>query len=262
MSGLFHPPVEPSTADRSPQHSQSSKPELGPMSDKLARICRENGLGGTEDCKKQSLLSDFDKTQGPRLSGGILDPVTQPLVLSDQTSYQSLINQLVDKVTKDMFNEENEEQRSDEALRMTPEQSALGQNSGNGEKGSGSAFKGESDSIEILRKLKNKVLKNSPAATVPSSDACAPDHPASNSRTPASPGPRQRGVLREAPPRGRRSGKSAVNASSLMCSSFHAAQERERRKHMMVMISLVCCPGSGLESRRICFCRWRPELLL
>ena len=247
---------------------EKTKSELGPMSHKLARMCSESTLNNSGDPKKKPLLFGFDETQSKLLSSKFDHaPVKQED--PNQTSYQSLISQLVDKVTKDMYgktdnidtarvdrekekkladSEKDEELPFDLTIKkvrskqaspcMMPyvsdpnvhgaystKQEIVGKDSDSSQQSS--AFKGASDSIEILRKLKHKVLKKSPQRRgSPSS------HTASNT------------VKAKASARARSTSKNDVNAS-LMCSPFHAAQERERRKHMMVMISLVCYQGNS-----------------
>ena len=239
------------------------KSELGPMSHKLARMCSESTLNNSEDPKKKPLLFGFDETQS-KLLGSKFDHAATKQEEPHQTSYQSLISQLVDKVTKDMYgktdntdtdrerkltdSEKDEELPFDLTMKkprskktspcMMPyasdpnvhgaystKQEIVGNDSDRSQQSS--ALKGASDSIEILRKLKHKVLKKSPQPR-----GSLSTHTASNTVKP------------KASARARSTSKNDVNAS-LMCSPFHAAQERERRKHMMVMISLVCYHGNS-----------------
>ena len=235
---------------------EPSKSDLGPMSHKLAKMCTENNVTSQGETSKKPLLFGFDETQTKLLGTSMDHSRPSKEENENETSYQSLISQLVDKVTKDMYGKGDVDKREEEAKGKTEnaEQntefpfdltgnklsgqvppsllpyvsdtnvgSAFATKQERIEKGSeksrhSSAFKGASDSIEILRKLKHKVLKKSPAHEVSS--------PTTNS------------MKTKAATRARSTSKNDVNAS-LMCSPFHAAQERERRKHMMVMISLV-----------------------
>ena len=245
---------------------EETKSELGPMSHKLARMCSESTLNNSGDPKKKPLLFGFDETQS-KLLGSKFDHAATKQEDPHQTSYQSLISQLVDKVTKDMYgktdntdtdrvererkltdSEKDEELPFDLTVKKlrskkassgiisyvsdpdvhgaySTKQEIVGKDSDSSKHSS--AFRGASDSIEILRKLKHKVLKKSPQPRGSPST-----HTASNTVKP------------KASARARSTSKNDVNAS-LMCSPFHAAQERERRKHMMVMISLVCYHGNS-----------------
>ena len=245
------------SSNSKPLGDEHTKSDLGPMSHKLAKMCSENNMTSRGDASKKPLLCGFDETQS-KLLGTSMDHSSPSKQQNDsETSYQSLISQLVDKVTKDMYgkSEKSDANKRDQEVEGKTEDSEqetefLFDSAGNKQRGKvprsllayvsdsnassaftlkeettikgehsqqSSAFKGASDSIEILRKLKHKVLKKSPTREVSS--------PTKSMKT-------------KATTRVRSTSKNDVNAS-LMCSPFHAAQERERRKHMMVMISLV-----------------------
>ncbi len=243
MSALFNPPTAMSLgsshslsrlSEVKEGNSKDSNSELGPMSHKLARICSENSLSGAEDQSKKPLLFGFDETQSRLLGSGTESSGTQQS--GTETSYQNLISQLVDKVTKDMYSSNQDQDSVDRETdkekgqdtnfgtkfrgRILPHLMPFVSEKKQGDKGKQldiedsqqSAFKGGSDSIEILRKLKHKVLKKSPQRKNP---------PCSTVTAPTSTSGKRRS---KAASRARRcTSKNDVNAS-LMCSPFHAAQ--------------------------------------
>ncbi len=259
----------------------NSVSDFGPMSKKLADICSVNTSTSAvpQNERQPPLLWGFDESQGLPLTKDSALNNSQGSETHNETSYQSLISRLVDKVTQDMYgasqtkdiseggegeggkNESSqivgEENSSTIPIEMIPpsllpyisltgfplskESQGLDKVDGKNMTTQPSAFKGATDSIEVLRRLKNKVSKQRPKSE--KSRSPWKGNILQNLSNPPTKSKMAPGKSKTVSGKSNMASGFEANASSLHLSTFHAAQERERRKHMMVVISMVRYQG-------------------